>query len=131
MIYFLEKHEETVCIGGRITTNLRFADGIDGIAGNGQELANLALYGVGEEEAEKGEDGKHNIREWTGIVVRELLRRVESWGEGRKLFAINHPGASQRMDIYRIDDDDDDDDDDFDDELILSYCLPRSHIIFS
>ena len=35
----LEDHEVTVSIGGRTITNLRFADDIDGLAG--QELANL------------------------------------------------------------------------------------------
>ncbi|CAM1325864.1 Uncharacterised protein r2_g3476 [Pycnogonum litorale] len=37
----LEDHEGTVSIGGRTITNLRFADDIDGLAGNEQELAML------------------------------------------------------------------------------------------
>ena len=37
----LEDHEGTVSIGGRTITNLRFADDIDGIAGEEEELANL------------------------------------------------------------------------------------------
>ena len=37
----LEDHEGTVSIGGRTITNLRFADDIDGLAGEEQELANL------------------------------------------------------------------------------------------
>ena len=36
----LEDDEGTVSIGGRATTNLRFADGIDGLAGE-EELAKL------------------------------------------------------------------------------------------
>ena len=36
----LEDHEGTVSIGGRTTTNLRFADDVDGIAGE-EELAKL------------------------------------------------------------------------------------------
>ena len=36
-----EDHEGTVGIGGRTTTNLRFADDIDGLAGEEEELANL------------------------------------------------------------------------------------------
>ena len=36
----LEDHEGTVSIGGRATTNLRFADDIDGLAGE-EELAKL------------------------------------------------------------------------------------------
>ena len=37
----LEDHEGTVSIGGRIITNFRFADDIDGLAGQEEELANL------------------------------------------------------------------------------------------
>ncbi|WP_419595890.1 reverse transcriptase domain-containing protein, partial [Thiolapillus sp.] len=37
----LEDHEGTVSIGGRTITNLRFADDIDGLAGEDEELANL------------------------------------------------------------------------------------------
>ena len=37
----LEDHEGTVSIGGRIITNLRFADDIDGLTGEEEELANL------------------------------------------------------------------------------------------
>jgi len=37
----LEHHTGTVSIGGRTITNLRFADDIDGLAGNEQELENL------------------------------------------------------------------------------------------
>ena len=38
----LEDHEGTVSIGGRTITKLRFADDIDGLAGEEEELANLA-----------------------------------------------------------------------------------------
>ena len=37
----LGNHQGTVSIGGRTITNLRFADDIDGVAGDEQELANL------------------------------------------------------------------------------------------
>ena len=37
----LEDHEDTVSIGGRTITYLRFADDIDGLAGEEEELANL------------------------------------------------------------------------------------------
>ena len=37
----LEDHEGTVSIGGRTITNLRFADDIDGLAGEEEVLANL------------------------------------------------------------------------------------------
>ena len=38
----LEDHEGTVSIGGRTITNLRFADDIDGLAGEEEELENFA-----------------------------------------------------------------------------------------
>ena len=38
----LEDHEGTVSIGGRTITNLHFADDIDSLAGEEEELANLA-----------------------------------------------------------------------------------------
>ena len=41
MISALEDHEGTVSIGGRTITNLRFADDIDGLAGEEEELAKL------------------------------------------------------------------------------------------
>ena len=37
----LEDHERTISIGGRTITNLCFADGIDGLAGEEEELAKL------------------------------------------------------------------------------------------
>ena len=37
----LEDHKGTVSIGGRTITNLRFADDIDGLAGEEEKLANL------------------------------------------------------------------------------------------
>ena len=37
----LEDHEGTVSTGGRTITNLRFADDIDGLAGEEEELANF------------------------------------------------------------------------------------------
>ena len=36
----LEDHKGTVSIGGRTVTNFRFADGIDGLAGEEDELTN-------------------------------------------------------------------------------------------
>ena len=38
----IEAHVGTVSIGGRTVTNLRFADDIDGLAGDEQEIADLA-----------------------------------------------------------------------------------------
>ena len=39
----LEDHEGIVSIGGRTITNLRFANDIDGLAGEEEELANTAV----------------------------------------------------------------------------------------
>ena len=41
LMYALEDHEGTVSIGGRTITNLHFADDIDCLAGEEEELANL------------------------------------------------------------------------------------------
>ena len=40
----LEDHEGTVSIGGRTITDLHFADDIDGLAGEEEELANLVEH---------------------------------------------------------------------------------------
>ena len=40
----LEDPEGSVSIGGRTITNLRFADDIDGLAGEEEELANLVKH---------------------------------------------------------------------------------------
>ena len=64
----LENHEGTVSTGGRAITNLRFADDIDGLAGEEEELANLvehldkafAAYGM-EISAEKTKLMTNNI----------------------------------------------------------------------
>ena len=40
----LEDHESTVSTGGRTITNLCFADDIDGLAGEEEELANLGKH---------------------------------------------------------------------------------------
>ena len=40
----LEDHEGTVNIGGRTITNLRFADDIDGLAGEEEELAKVVEH---------------------------------------------------------------------------------------
>ena len=40
----LEDHEGTVSIGGRTIANLRFADDIDGLAGEEEELAKLVEH---------------------------------------------------------------------------------------
>ena len=72
----LEDHEGTVSVGGRTITSLRFADDIDGLAGEEEELANLVecldkasiVHGM-EISAEKTKLMTNNTRErenrWT------------------------------------------------------------------
>ena len=76
----LEDHEGNVSIGGRTITKLRFADDIDGLAGEEEELANLVerldkaskAYGMeisaGEDKANDKQHQCHQHRdqsEWT------------------------------------------------------------------
>ena len=44
MMEALENNQGSVSIRGRITTNLRFADDIDGLTGTEEELANLVNH---------------------------------------------------------------------------------------
>ena len=63
----LENHEGTVRIGGRTIPNLRFADDIDGIAGEEEELANLVecidkapkAYGIEISREDQSDDKQH------------------------------------------------------------------------
>ena len=84
----IEDHEGTVSIGGRVITNIRFADDIDGFAGEEEELANLVecldeastAYGM-EISAEKT---KLMINNTSGInteikVNSQKLERVTSF----------------------------------------------------
>ena len=69
-----ENHEGTVSTGGRTITNLRFADDIDGLAAEEEELANLVecldkastAYGM-EISAEKTKLMRNN----TSIINKE------------------------------------------------------------
>ena len=68
----LEDHEGTVSIGGRTITNLRFADDIDGLAGEEEELTKLVerldkaftAYGI-DISAQKTKLMTNNTGEWT------------------------------------------------------------------
>ena len=68
----LEDHEGTVSIGGRTITNLRFADDVDGLAGEEEELTNLVerldkastAYGI-DISAQKTKLMTNNTSEWT------------------------------------------------------------------
>ena len=64
----LEDHEGTVSIGGRTITHLRFADDIDGLAGEEEEVAKLVecldkastAYGYGDQCREDQAVGKQH-----------------------------------------------------------------------
>ena len=76
----LEDHKGTVSIGGRTITNLRFADGIDRLAGEEEELTKLVerldkastAYGMDDQcREDKADDKQHQWHqhrdqsEWT------------------------------------------------------------------
>ena len=67
----LEDHEGTVSIGCRKITNLRFADDIDGLAGEEEELANLAIRHGDQCPEDQADDKQHQWHqhrdqsEWT------------------------------------------------------------------
>ncbi|GFR67467.1 hypothetical protein ElyMa_001998200 [Elysia marginata] len=93
----LDDHVGTVSIGGRPITNLRFADDIDGLAGNVCELASLVVQ---LDEASSNFDMEISA-EKTKIMTnsKESLKKEVKIG-----------------DDYDDDDDDGDDDDDDDDK---------------
>ena len=101
----LEDHEGTVSIGGRTITNLRFADDIDGLAGEEEELVNLVelldkgstaycmeisaektklmtnnTSGINTEIKVNGQRKRweDDIREWTGLEFGKSQRAVEN-----------------------------------------------------
>ena len=95
MINALDNHEGTVSIGGRKITNLRFADDIDGLAGEEKELANWveclektsAAYGM-EIRTEKTKLMTNNNH---GISTEAMQsQRTEAWASNK----LQVPGIS-------------------------------------
>ena len=90
----LEDYEGTVSIGGRTITNLRSADDIDGLAGEEEELANLAerldkastAYGM-EISAEKTKPVTKNTQ-W------HQHRDQSEWTEASDSHKLQIPGLS-------------------------------------
>ena len=94
----LEDHKGTVSIGGRTITNLRFADDIDGLAGEEEKLAKLVerldkastAYGT-EISAEKTRQTEEDVgRKHQGTDrpgVRQVPEGSGEQGEWRKLGA--------------------------------------------
>ena len=81
----LEDHEGTVSIGGRAITNLRFADDIDGLAGEEEELAKLV------ERFDKAStaDGMESSAEKTKLMTNKTNGiNTEIKGNGQKLETV-------------------------------------------
>ena len=90
----LEDHEGTVSIGGRTITNLRFADDIDGLAGEEEEMANFVerldkaftAYGMKIQCREDQADDKQH--QW------HQHRDQSEWTEARDSHKLQIPGLS-------------------------------------
>ena len=103
----LEDHEGTIGIGGGTTTNIRFADNIDDIAGQEQELVKLVnhleeastAYGM-QISAEKTQLMTNNTNGIiTGITIDKKLDTVRSF---KYLGAIVSDEGSKPEVLYRI-----------------------------
>ena len=80
-------------IGGRTITNLRFADNIDGLTGEEEELAKpvecldkASTKKPPEDKADRGRGGK-TTSEWTGLEFGRSQRAVENREKWRKMAA--------------------------------------------
>ena len=87
----LEEHENTVSIGGRTITNLRFADDIDGLAGEEEEQAKLverldkasSLSHGDQCQEDQADDKQHqwhqhrNQSKWTEETVTSFKYRAQ------------------------------------------------------
>ena len=104
----LGNHQCTVSIGGRTITNLRFADDIDGLAGDEQELANLVerlektstSYGM-EISAEKTKLITNNTQ-GIGTEVKVNGQRLETVKSFRYLGSIITDEGSKPEILARI-----------------------------
>ena len=104
----LENHIGTVSIGGRTITNLRFADDIDGLAGDEQELVNLidclektsSAYGM-EINAEKTKVMTNNTNDITA-EIKVNNQKLESVHSFKYLGAIVSDAGSKPEVLSRI-----------------------------
>ena len=71
----LKDHEGTVSIGGRTITNLRFADDIDGLAGEEEELANL-VERLDKASTEQGKMAKTGCKIICGVPTTFAVKRL-------------------------------------------------------
>ena len=104
----LEDHEGNVSIGGRTITNLRFADDIDGLAGEEEELANLVerldkastAYGM-EISAEKTKLMTNNT---SGIntEIKENVQKLETVTSFKYLGSVTTDEGSKPEILSRI-----------------------------
>ena len=102
----LENHQGTVNIGGRTITNLHFADDIDGLAGDEQELVNLVerlektSYGM-EISAEKTKLMTNNTRD-ISTKVKVNGQRLETVTSFRYLGSIITDEGSKPQILARV-----------------------------
>ena len=80
----LEDHESTVSIGGRTITHLLFADGIDGVAGEQEEMAKLVASRQNLHSLRHGDQCQKDKADNSGInteikVNRQKLETVTSF----------------------------------------------------
>ena len=101
-------YEGTISIGGRTITNLRFADDIDGLAGDEEELANLVerlvkastAYGM-EISVEKTELMTNNT---SGInsEIKVSGQKLETVASFKYLGSVTHHEGSKPEILRRI-----------------------------
>ena len=89
----LEDHESTVSTGGRTITNLRFADDIEGLAGEEEEIAKLI------ERLDKASTayGMENSAEKTKLMTNNtngINRDQSKWTEARDSHKLQILGPS-------------------------------------
>ena len=88
MVAALDDHEGTVSIGGRTTTNVRFADHVDGLAGKEEELANLVerldktftAFGMQIKKTKPMTNNTNGISTDIGVNGDKLVNRVKYLG---------------------------------------------------
>ena len=104
----LQDHEGTVSIGGRTITNLRFADDIDGLAGEEGELANLVerldkastAYGI-EISAEKTKLMTNNTS-GMNTEIKVNGQKLETVTSFKYLGSVMTDEGSKQMTLSRI-----------------------------
>ena len=92
MAHVLEDHEGTVSIGGRTIANLRFADDIDGLAVEEEEVASLV------ERLDKASTayGLEISAEKTKLITSGINTDQSQWTEASDSHKLQVPGLSYK-----------------------------------